>query len=50
MAPINEVLPEKLLQAMPVSAEDWAQTPKSVQALVTGFLAACRREAIKSSF
>lgn len=36
MPPINEVLPENLLQALPVSAEDWAQTPKSVQALVIG--------------
>ena len=38
MALIIEVIPEKLLQDMPVSAEDWAQTPKSVQALVTGLV------------
>ena len=38
MPAINEVLPEKLFQAMPVSAEDWAQTPKSVQALVSGLV------------
>jgi len=38
MPPINEVLPENLLQALPVSAEDWAQTPKSVQALVAGLV------------
>jgi len=36
MLPINEILPANLLQALPVSAEDWAQTPKSVQALVIG--------------
>ena len=43
MPPINEVLPEKLLQAMPVSAEDWAQTPKSVQVLVTGLVTRFQR-------
>jgi len=36
MPPISELLPAKLLEAMPVSAEDWAQTPASVQALVIG--------------
>ena len=36
MTPINEVLSESLLQALPVTDEDWAQTPESVQALVTG--------------
>jgi TolA-binding protein len=36
MPPIDEILPANLLQALPVSAEDWAQTPKSVQALVIG--------------
>ena len=35
---IDEILPENLLQALPVSAEDWAQTPESVQALVVGLL------------
>lgn len=38
MPPISEILPAKLLEAMPVSAEDWAQTPASVQALVIGLL------------
>ena len=38
MPPITELLPAKLLDAMPVSAEDWAQTPASVQALVIGLL------------
>ena len=38
MPPINEVLPEDLLQALPVSAEEWAQTPQSVQALVAGLI------------
>ena len=38
MPPIDEILPTNLLQALPVSAEDWAQTPKSVQALVIGLL------------
>ena len=38
MPPINEVLPEKLFQALPVPAEDWAQTPQSVQALVAGLV------------
>lgn len=38
MPPIAELLPAKLLEAMPVSAEDWAQTPASVQALVMGLL------------
>jgi transposase len=38
MPPITELLPAKLLEAMPVSAEDWAQTPASVQALVIGLL------------
>jgi hypothetical protein len=33
MTPIQEVLPQKLLEEMPVSAEDWGQTPKSVQNL-----------------
>src|SRR3990172_5866766 len=36
MPSIDEILPANLLQALPVSAEDWAQTPKSVQALVIG--------------
>ena len=36
MPPIEEALPANLVQALPVSAEDWAQTPKSVQALVVG--------------
>jgi transposase len=39
MAPISEILPAKLLEATPVSAEDWAKTPASVQALVIGLLA-----------
>lgn len=38
MPPITELLPAKLLEAMPVSAEAWAQTPASVQALVMGLL------------
>ena len=38
MPPISEILPAKLLDAMPVSAEDWGQTPASVQALVMGLL------------
>ena len=38
MPPINEVLPENLFQVMPISADDWAQTPKSVQALVAGLV------------
>jgi transposase len=38
MPPITEILPGQLLEAMPVSAEDWAQTPASVQALVIGLL------------
>jgi len=38
MPPIDEILPENLLQALPVSAEDWAQTPESVQGLVVGLL------------
>jgi len=38
MPSIDEILPANLLQALPVSAEDWAQTPKSVQALVIGLL------------
>jgi len=38
MPPIDEVLPAKLLEALPVSAEDWEQAPKSVQALVVGLL------------
>jgi transposase len=38
MTPIQEVLPQKLLEAMPVSAEDWAETPKSVQNLVIELL------------
>jgi len=36
MPPINEILPANLPPALPVSAEDWAQTPKPVQALVIG--------------
>ena len=36
MPPIDEILPANLIQDLPVSAEDWAQTPKSVQALVIG--------------
>ena len=39
MPPIDEILPAKLLQTMPVSAEDWAQTPASVQVLVLGLSA-----------
>ena len=38
MPPINEGLPEKLLQTLPVSAEDSAQTPKSVHDLVVGLV------------
>lgn len=38
MPPITELLPAKLLESMPVSTEDWAQTPASVQALVIGLL------------
>jgi len=38
MPPITELLPGELLEAMPVSAEDWAQTPVSVQVLVVGLL------------
>ncbi|MCX6079908.1 MAG: DUF6444 domain-containing protein [Chloroflexi bacterium] len=38
MPPIDEILPANLLEALPVSAEDWEQTPKSVQALVVGLL------------
>jgi transposase len=38
MSPIDEILPANLLQALPVSAEDWADTPKSVQDLVVGLL------------
>jgi transposase len=38
MPSIDEILPANLLQALPVSAEDWAQTPKSVQALIVGLL------------
>ena len=38
MPPIAEILPINLLQALPVSAKDWAQTPKSVQVLVVGLL------------
>jgi transposase len=38
MPPIDEILPPNLLQAIPVSAEDWVQTPKSVQALVVSLL------------
>ena len=38
MAPIDEILAENLVQALPVSAEDWTQTPESVQALVVGLL------------
>jgi transposase len=38
MPPITELLPEKLLEATPVSAEDWVQTPASVQALVVGLV------------
>jgi transposase len=34
MVPIHEVLPQKMLEAMPVSVGDWEQTPKSVQDLV----------------
>lgn len=34
MASFHEVIPETLLQAASVSAEDWAQTPQSVQDLV----------------
>jgi transposase len=38
MPPIDEILAENLVQALPVSAEDWTQTPESVQALVVGLL------------
>jgi hypothetical protein len=38
MPPITEILPAQLLEAMPVTGEDWAQTPTSVQALVIGLL------------
>ena len=38
MFPIDKILPENLLEALPVSAEDWADTPKSVQDLVIGLL------------
>jgi len=38
MVPIHEVLPPKILEAMPVSAEDWEKTPKSVQDLVLELL------------
>jgi transposase len=38
MPPITEILPGKLFDAMPVSAEDWEQTPASVQSLVIGLL------------
>jgi transposase len=38
MPPISEILPAKLLETTPVSAEDWAKTPVSVQALVIGLL------------
>jgi len=38
MEQIHEVLPQKLLEAMPVSAEDWEQTPQSVQDLVIELL------------
>ena len=38
MTPISEILPAELLEAMAVSAEDWAQTSASVQGLVIGLL------------
>ena len=38
MSPIDKILPENLLEALPVSAKDWADTPKSVQDLVVGLL------------
>jgi len=38
MLPIDEILPGKILQTLPVSSEDWEQTPQSVQALVVGLL------------
>jgi transposase len=38
MLPIDEILPTKILQTLPVSSEDWEQTPQSVQALVVGLL------------
>jgi Transposase IS66 family. len=38
MSPIDKILPANLLEALPVSAEDWADTPKSVQDLVIGLL------------
>jgi transposase len=38
MSPIDKILPANLLEALPVSAEDWADTPESVQDLVIGLL------------
>jgi transposase len=38
MVPIDEIIPVKMLEAMPVTAEDWEHTPKSVQDLVIGLL------------
>ncbi|MCX6081751.1 MAG: hypothetical protein NTW32_19670 [Chloroflexi bacterium] len=38
MPPVEEILPANLPEALPVFAEDWAQTPKSVQVLVIGSL------------
>ena len=38
MTSCDETVPETLLQAASVSAEDWAQTPQSVQALVVALL------------
>jgi transposase len=38
MPPIDEILPDDLIQGLPVSAEDWTQTPEPVQALVVGLL------------
>src|SRR3990172_2147307 len=39
MTPFHEVVPETLRQAVPVTAEDWAQTPQSVQSLVAALIA-----------
>lgn len=42
MASFHEIVPETLLQATSVPAEDWAQTPPSVQNLVVILLARIR--------
>jgi transposase len=38
MAPLHEVIPDTLIQVTSVTAEDWAQTPQSVQNLVMTLL------------